>query len=756
MATETVEIVVRERGAKATSKSIKNVGRSGSGAAKAMRRLLVVLVAMAGIRGFLGVAKGAIQTSAAFEAYGVRLGALLGSQKEANIALENFTKLAAKTPFAVSQIVEGAAALGAVTIGNREKLEKLTQTTANLSAVTGLSFQEAAGNLQRSLSAGIAAADLFRDRGVKNLIESIAGIPDATKISTKELEEAFQTAFGEGGVFGKAAENLSKTLGGALSNIEDATTNLKKALGDTFSGPTINAIRDILLPFLGELQTVIEENNQAFTLFARDGLALAVRGFALFIKAAILAARVANQLRGFDSGLQTLFGKGELKAAESAVINLQTKIKLAQEQADSPQKFELLKLLEDRVGPANQKVAELKETIQDLTIENLDAKKAADEFSKSLKALDERATTALAGTFALRAEKPEVDAGVDLPLNTKTAEEIALQSAAIESLSEQTTDLRSQERARLEPLNQQLHELGLQVQELVKAGAAAEDLEGTLEGIAILQAEITSVEATKTAESEKFAALQLTIRDLVAQAGALSPQLANEIERAAAAAIEAGGGLEKVNDALEDVVDDAKPDIKDAKADALNLADTLGDAVDQRLGAAFKGAVTGQGFDAMELMADVGADFMSEAMEDAFKELKGAASDIFGDLFGSLGIGGGLGNAISAGLGAALSIIPGALADTETEVTNSLVQSAADASQAEAQRGVIAGPTSIPIFQVGSGLEAAMSDVEALLESGNLTREAILEAILGTAVIGAATGGDSAGDLLSNASPLLG
>ena len=752
MAREIVEIIVRERGAKATSKSIKSVGRTAKTAAKAMAGLLALLVAMAGVKGFLGVAKGAIETSAAFEAYGVRLGALLGSQTEANKALENFTELASKTPFAVSQIVEGAAALGAVTIGNREKLERLTQTTANLSAVTGLSFQEAAGNLQRSLSAGIAAADLFRDRGVKNLIESIAGIPDATKLSAKELEEAFQTAFGEGGVFGNAAENLSKTLGGALSNIADASTNLQKALGDTFAGPTINAIRDNLLPFLNELQSIVENNEEAFQSFARDGLEVTIQVFALMVKAAIQTINVLNKLRGIGDVFQGILGEAQLSDAQKNLESVRGHIERVQEQAETPARAELLELLEARADEASGKIKRLQVTLDDVAESHHLARAEADKFTTSLDALSTQADAILNKSFTLKAEKPEIDAGVDLPVGTKTAAEIEIQSNAVQDLTELTTELRNQERARLEPLNQQLHELGLQVQELVKAGTLAEDLAGTAEGIAILQAEIADVEATKTAEAARQVTLHQEIARLVAEAAAVSPQLANEIQRAADAAVAAGGGLEKVNDELESVVDDAKPDIKDAKADALQLADTLGDAVDQRLGAALKGAVTGEGFDAMELLADVGADFMSDAMEDAFEDLKGAATDIFGKLFSGIGIGGALGNAIAGGVGAALAIIPGALADTETEVTNSLVQSAADATQAEAQRGVIAGPTSIPIFQVGSGLEAAMGETESLLASGNATREEILEAILASAGISLGGLGESAGDLLSNTS----
>ena len=47
--------------------------------------------------------------------------------------------------------------------------------TGNVAAVTGLDFRTTAEQIQRSMSAGISAADLFRDRGVKDMLGFKAG-----------------------------------------------------------------------------------------------------------------------------------------------------------------------------------------------------------------------------------------------------------------------------------------------------------------------------------------------------------------------------------------------------------------------------------------------------------------------------------------------------------------------------------------------------------------------------------------------------
>lgn len=203
-----------------------------------------------------------IQTSAAFEQLEIRLRTLLGSQQEANKAIENFVNLSARTPFSVKQIVEGAATLSSAALGNREQLELLTKTAANLAAVTGLSFQEASSNLQRALAGGIGAADLFRERGVRALVESIQEIPDLTKVSLDELEQAFVDTFGPNGTLGTSAADLANTLGGALSNVDDAFTNLKDAIGDALAPGVISGAREAIIPALERLRDVVKENEE--------------------------------------------------------------------------------------------------------------------------------------------------------------------------------------------------------------------------------------------------------------------------------------------------------------------------------------------------------------------------------------------------------------------------------------------------------------------------------------------------------------
>lgn len=284
MVTETIDIVVRERGAQRAGREISGIGGQARRAALGVRGLVGALAAAGAAAGLGALGRSAVNASAQIEGFGVRLRALLGSQQGANEALETFIDLSSRTPFAVNQIVGGATTLASVTGQNRDQLEELTQVAANLAAVTGLSFEQTAENLQRSLSAGIGSADLFRERGVRRLIEEVSGIPDATKLSTDQLLEAFRELAGESGKFGGAAEALSLTLTGALSNIGDAAFRFRAQLGDALAPAVIGAARAVFIPFFDDLRGQVEDNETAIQRLVINGVAGLADGFVSLVR----------------------------------------------------------------------------------------------------------------------------------------------------------------------------------------------------------------------------------------------------------------------------------------------------------------------------------------------------------------------------------------------------------------------------------------------------------------------------------------
>ena len=182
--------------------------------------------ALAGLGAGL-VIRNLVNTGQEIESLQVRLKFLFGTAEEGAKAFDNMAKFAAKVPFSLEQIQQGAGVL-AVVSKDADELSDVLKITGNVAAVTGLDFRTTAEQIQRSLSAGISSADLFRERGVKAMLGFSAG----ATVSVEQTVEAFNKVFGPNGEFGRATDELAKTFEGTLSMIQDSIFEFKKEVAD--------------------------------------------------------------------------------------------------------------------------------------------------------------------------------------------------------------------------------------------------------------------------------------------------------------------------------------------------------------------------------------------------------------------------------------------------------------------------------------------------------------------------------------------
>jgi len=216
-----------------------------------------------------------VNTGKQIEGLQVRLKFLFGSAKEGAKAFDEMAKFAAKVPFSLEEIQSGSGVLSVVSKDAKE-LAELMEITGNVAAVTGLDFRTTAEQIQRSMSAGISAADLFRDRGVKSMLGFKAG----ATVSVEETAEAFKKIFGKGGKFGGATDELANTFEGTLSMIGDKFFNFKRTILEAgfFEG---------LKKQFGELDVALAENAvliEKIGVGVGTTLALAVEKVAQSIK----------------------------------------------------------------------------------------------------------------------------------------------------------------------------------------------------------------------------------------------------------------------------------------------------------------------------------------------------------------------------------------------------------------------------------------------------------------------------------------
>ena len=178
---------------------------------------LVALGVGAGIKSLINV-------GSEVESLQIRFETLFGSAKEGQKAFEEMASFASKVPFSLQEIQAGAGSLLAVA-DDAEELGRLMEMTGTIAAATGLDFRTTSEQIQRSLSAGIGAADLFRDRGVTALLGFKAGVQTSVEDSRQALEKFAKDNDG-------ITDRLAGTFQGTMSMLGDAVFSFQRPVND--------------------------------------------------------------------------------------------------------------------------------------------------------------------------------------------------------------------------------------------------------------------------------------------------------------------------------------------------------------------------------------------------------------------------------------------------------------------------------------------------------------------------------------------
>ena len=253
-----INIVAKDKSQQALGKVQGNLDKTKS-AVFNLRNALAGLGAGLVVKSFIDVGK-------QVESLQVRLKFLFGSVEEGARAFDAMAKFAGKVPFSLGEIQQGAGVL-AVVSKDADELATIMELTGNVAAVTGLDFRTTSEQIQRSLSAGISSADLFREKGVKSMLGFSAG----ATVSIEETREALFKTFGANGEFAGATKELANTLEGTLSMIGDKYFNFQKEVAEEFFVA--------LKKEFGALDVALAENEKTILQLAKavgTGLANAV------------------------------------------------------------------------------------------------------------------------------------------------------------------------------------------------------------------------------------------------------------------------------------------------------------------------------------------------------------------------------------------------------------------------------------------------------------------------------------------------
>lgn len=257
-----------KRGARAAADATKNVTgsfrqlvSSGGGLSRVVGRirgsfssLTRTVFSLQGAIAGIGVgllARSFISAASETETLKLRLETLTGSADDASKAFDTMTSFAAKVPFEFQEIQQAGGLLLAVT-DDVDDLGKMLEITGDIAAASGLSFRETAGQIQRSFSAGINSADLFRERAVRDMLGFEAGV----EISAEETRRHILSMWDEG---------VSNRLKGGAQNLADTWSGITSMMSDRWFQFRVSVMESGMFDFLkATLQELLSLVDQTF------------------------------------------------------------------------------------------------------------------------------------------------------------------------------------------------------------------------------------------------------------------------------------------------------------------------------------------------------------------------------------------------------------------------------------------------------------------------------------------------------------
>ena len=211
--------------------SQKNMENQSKGFSSALQSMNNMALGVAGAIGGAGIAS--IKFAGELEQTQLALEVLLGDAQEATKIKDEWTALAAETPFNSADIDSAGKKLLAFNIES-EKVTDTLRRIGDISAATGSSISDIADIYGKAKVQGrLFAEDInqFQGRGIP-VVQSLAkvlGVAETNvkdlvaegKVGFPELEKAFQDMTSEGGQFSGMMEKLSTSTMGQFSSLMD-------------------------------------------------------------------------------------------------------------------------------------------------------------------------------------------------------------------------------------------------------------------------------------------------------------------------------------------------------------------------------------------------------------------------------------------------------------------------------------------------------------------------------------------------------
>ena len=259
------------------------------------------------------VVQSGVDYNASMESYLTNFKVMLGNEELAAAKLSELRKMAASTPFALSDLTEGTQTLlqfgiaaddttgvlkqlGDISLGNADKLQTLVRAYGKMSSAQKVTLE----NVNMMIDAGFNPLNQICDATGESMSDLYKRISDG-RVSFEELQYAVQAATSEGGQFYNGMLEASQTFSGRMSTLKDnvaaltgeLTSGLFAALGDL-----VVKLNEVVTSFLDsdeKMDQLKDTIGIATSVVAAAGAAfLAYKGYVALATAAEVAHTVAT------------------------------------------------------------------------------------------------------------------------------------------------------------------------------------------------------------------------------------------------------------------------------------------------------------------------------------------------------------------------------------------------------------------------------------------------------------------------------
>ena len=254
------------------------------------------------------VVKSGLDYNRSMESYLTNFKVMLGDEQLAAEKLEEIRRMAASTPFSLSDLTEGTQTLlqfgvaaddttgvlkrlGDISLGNADKFQTLVRAYGKMSSAQKVTLE----NVNMMIDAGFNPLNQICDATGESMSALYKRISDG-KVSFNELEAAVAAATSEGGQFYNGMLEASQTFNGRLSTLKD---NVAALTGELTSG-LFSALGDIIVKANEVVVSITEDDAKMAALKETIGVltaaVVAVTAAVLSYKATVAAATAITAL----------------------------------------------------------------------------------------------------------------------------------------------------------------------------------------------------------------------------------------------------------------------------------------------------------------------------------------------------------------------------------------------------------------------------------------------------------------------------